>query len=160
MIRHCVFIRFKPTISVAYKTELFNEIDALKDRLPGMVAVHIGTNVSPDTGMDKGFSDGFIVDFADSFSRDAYLEDPEHRQTGARLNRSRKCGWLARSGATYSRSSSPARKRSIVVSRSLSALVRVAARMPLAVAERSWSCISAISGLTTTQVPASIVAGS
>ena len=67
MIRHCVFIRFKPTISVAYKTELFNEIDALKDRLPGMVAVHIGTNVSPETGMDKGFSDGFIVDFADSF---------------------------------------------------------------------------------------------
>ena len=85
MIRHCVFIRFKPTISVAYKTELFNEIDALKDRLPGMVAVHIGTNVSPETGMDKSFSDGFIVDFADSFSRDAYLEDPGHRETGARL---------------------------------------------------------------------------
>ena len=85
MIRHCVFIRFKPTISVAYKTELFNEIDALKDRLPGMVAVHIGTNVSPEEGMDKGFSDGFIVDFADSFSRDAYLADPGHRETGARL---------------------------------------------------------------------------
>lgn len=85
MIRHCVFIRFKPTISVAYKTELFNEIDALKDRLPGMVAVHTGTNISPETGMDKGFSDGFIVDFADSFSRDAYLEDPEHKQTGGRL---------------------------------------------------------------------------
>jgi hypothetical protein len=85
MIRHCVFIRFKPTISVAYKTELFNEIDALKHRLPGMVAVHIGINVSPETGMDKGFSDGFIVDFADSFARDAYLEDPEHRETGGRL---------------------------------------------------------------------------
>ena len=85
MIRHCVFIRFKPTISTAYKSELFNEIDALKDCLPGMVAVHVGTNVSPEEGMDKGFSDGFIVDFADSFSRDAYLEDPGHRETGARL---------------------------------------------------------------------------
>jgi hypothetical protein len=85
MIRHCVFIRFKPTISTAYKSELFNEIDALKDRLPGMVAVHVGTNVSPEEGMDKGFSDGFIVDFADSFSRDAYLEDPGHGETGARL---------------------------------------------------------------------------
>jgi hypothetical protein len=85
MIRHCVFIRFKPTISTAYKTELFNEIDTLKDRLPGMLAVHIGTNVSPEEGMDKGFSDGFIVDFADSFSRDTYLEDPEHKATGGRL---------------------------------------------------------------------------
>ncbi|UNK38632.1 Dabb family protein [Shinella sp. H4-D48] len=85
MIRHCVFIRFKPTISTAYKTELFNEIDTLRDRLPGMLAVHIGTNVSPEEGMDKGFSDGFIVDFADSFSRDAYLEDTEHKATGGRL---------------------------------------------------------------------------
>lgn len=85
MIRHCVFIRFKPTVSTAYKTELFNEIDALKDRLPGMLAVHIGTNVSPEDGMDKGFSDGFIVDFADGFSRDTYLEDPEHKATGGRL---------------------------------------------------------------------------
>jgi len=85
MIRHCVFIRFKPTISPAYKAELFNEIDALKDRLPGMAAVHIGTNVSPEEGMDKGFADGFIVDFEDSFSRDAYLADPEHRETGTRL---------------------------------------------------------------------------
>ena len=33
----------------------------------------------------KGFADGFIVDFADSFARDAYLEDSEHKQTGGRL---------------------------------------------------------------------------
>ena len=85
MIRHCVFICFKPTISVAYKTELFKEIDALKAHIPGMLAVHYGTNVSPEAGMDKGFGDGFIVDFADSFARDAYLEDPQHRETGARL---------------------------------------------------------------------------
>lgn len=85
MIRHCVFIHFKPTISAAYKAELFNEIEALKAQLPGMLAVHVGVNVSPEAGMDKGFSDGFIVDFADSFARDAYLEDPAHKQTGARL---------------------------------------------------------------------------
>jgi hypothetical protein len=32
--------------------------------------------------------------------------------------------------------------------------------MPLARAARNWSCISAISGETTTQVPGRIVAGS
>ena len=46
------------------------------------------------------------------------------------------------------------------VLRGLSTLVRVAARMPVARAARSWSCISAINGEMTTQVPGSIVAGS
>lgn len=85
MIRHCVFIRFKPTISAAAKAEIFDEISALKGRIPGLLAVHVGTNVSPETGMDKGFSDGFIVDFDDAFARDAYLVDEEHRKTGAKI---------------------------------------------------------------------------
>lgn len=85
MIRHCVFIRFKSTISAAYKAELFNEIAALKSRLPGFSAVHAGANVSPETGMDKGYSDGFIVDFDGPAARDAYLADPEHQKTGAKI---------------------------------------------------------------------------
>lgn len=85
MIRHCVFIRFKSTISAAYKAELFNEIAALKSQLPGFIAVHAGANVSPETGMDKGYSDGFIVDFDGPAARDAYLADPEHQKTGAKI---------------------------------------------------------------------------
>ncbi len=85
MIRHCVFIRFKPTISAAAKSEIFDEIAALKGRIAGLLAVHVGTNVSPETGMDKGFSDGFIVDFDDSFARDAYLVDAEHQKVGAKI---------------------------------------------------------------------------
>ena len=85
MIRHCVFIRFKPTISAAAKAGMFDEIAALKGRIPGLLAVHSGTNVSPEVGMDKGFSDGFIVDFDDSFARDAYLGDEEHKKIGAKL---------------------------------------------------------------------------
>lgn len=85
MIRHCVFIRFKSTISAAYKAELFNEIAALKSRLPGFIAVHAGANVSPETGMDKGYSDGFIVDFDGPAARDAYLADPEHQKTGGKI---------------------------------------------------------------------------
>ena len=53
--------------------------------LPGMVAIHHGANNSPEVGMDKGFSDGFIVDFIDAGSRDAYLADPKHAQIGARI---------------------------------------------------------------------------
>lgn len=85
MIRHCVFIRFRPEISSGEKEVIFGEIAALKSRLPGFMAAHIGGNVSPEEGMDKGFSEGFIVDFADAAARDTYLEDPEHRKAGAKI---------------------------------------------------------------------------
>ncbi|OCP17979.1 MULTISPECIES: Dabb family protein [unclassified Ensifer] len=85
MIRHCVFIRFRPEIPADEKASIFAEIAALKSRLPGLLATHAGANVSPETGMDKGYAEGFIVDFADAAARDAYLDDPQHRQTGAKI---------------------------------------------------------------------------
>lgn len=85
MIRHCVFIRFRPEISADEKVAIFAEIAALKSRLPGLVATYEGGNVSPEVGMDKGYSEGFIVDFADAAGRDAYLADPEHQKTGAKI---------------------------------------------------------------------------
>jgi len=84
MIRHCVFIRFRPTVNDMEKAALFAEIAALKPRVPGFLAAHIGRNVSPE-GMDKGYAEGFIVDFANAAARDAYLVDPEHQKTGAKL---------------------------------------------------------------------------
>ncbi len=85
MIRHCVFIRFKPEISHEKIAELYSEIDALKHHLDGVLAVHAGSNVSPEHGMDKGYSDGFIVDFDTALSRDNYLEDAAHQAVGAKL---------------------------------------------------------------------------
>ncbi|WP_322989581.1 Dabb family protein, partial [Hoeflea sp.] len=64
---------------------LFAEIDALKHTLAGIAAVYTGVNVSLETGMDKGFAEGFIVDFDNAEARDAYLMDPDHQKTGARL---------------------------------------------------------------------------
>lgn len=84
MIRHCVFIRFQPTVSDTDKADMLAAIAALKPRIPGFLAAHIGRNVSPE-GMDKGYADGFIVDFADTAARDAYLVDPEHQRAGSRL---------------------------------------------------------------------------
>jgi hypothetical protein len=55
----------------------------VKARVPGFLTVHVGTNVSPEVGMDKCYADGFIVDFADAEARDAYLADPGHQETGA-----------------------------------------------------------------------------
>jgi hypothetical protein len=85
MIRHCVFIRFRPEVKQPEKDEIFAEISALKARLPGFRAAHIGVNVSPETGMDKGYSDGFIVDFDGPTARDAYLIDAEHKKAGEKI---------------------------------------------------------------------------
>ena len=85
MIRHCVFIRFRPEITGEEKAAIFAEIAALKSRLPGFLVAHVGANVSPEVGMDKGFGGGFIIDLADAAARDAYLEDEEHRKTGAKI---------------------------------------------------------------------------
>ena len=85
MIRHCVFIRFKPEVTQERIATIFADISALKYHLTGILAVHIGDNVSPETGMDKGFSNGFIVDFDNAKSRDIYLTDAGHQAIGAQL---------------------------------------------------------------------------
>lgn len=85
MIRHCVFIRFRADVPAQEKSAIFADIVALRPLVPGMLAVHVGANVSPETGMDKGFSDGFIVDFTDAAARDAYLVHPAHAKAGGRI---------------------------------------------------------------------------
>ena len=85
MIRHCVFIRFKSSVTQQEKDAIFAEISALKSRLSGFLAAYIGANTSPEIGMDKGYAQGFIVDFDTAASRDAYLADPEHQATGAKI---------------------------------------------------------------------------
>jgi hypothetical protein len=84
MIRHCVFIRFRSGVSRQEQAELFAQITALRQHLPGMLGVHVGGNVSPE-GLDKGYASGFIVDFEDVAARDAYLADPAHAAAGAGL---------------------------------------------------------------------------
>ena len=85
MIRHCVFIRFLRNVSKAQRDEIFAEIVGLQRHLPGILAVRTGTNVSTEVGMDRGFADGFIIDFIDLEARDGYLADAEHQRVGARI---------------------------------------------------------------------------
>ncbi|UXN65846.1 MULTISPECIES: Dabb family protein [Phyllobacterium] len=83
VIRHCVFLRFRDDVPASERQSIYLALEALCAKLPGANAIQWGENVSPETGMDKGFSEGFILDFADGAARDAYLVDAEH-QTIAR----------------------------------------------------------------------------
>lgn len=84
MIRHCVFLRFRPAVDRAERAALYADLAALRAELPGMLSFWAGPNASPE-GLGKGFDEGFVADFRDVPARDAYLDHPAHRAIGARI---------------------------------------------------------------------------
>ncbi len=84
MILHCVFLRLKASLPAAEKQSIFDDLVALKTKLPGIVAISFGPNVSPE-GLSGGFRDGFVVTFDDAAARDTYLSDPDHVAVGDRI---------------------------------------------------------------------------
>ncbi|WP_282609056.1 Dabb family protein [Pelagibius sp. Alg239-R121] len=84
MIRHCVFVRYKAETTEASKREINEGLAKLQDHLEGFLGIEIGANVSPE-GLDKGHSEGFIVNFANAAARDTYLSDAQHQAIGAKI---------------------------------------------------------------------------
>jgi hypothetical protein len=84
MIRHCVWVKFRPDVPQAERRAIYDQLTALRDHLKGIVAMSFGPNVSPE-GLQRGFTDGFTIDFTDADARDAYLADDAHGRAGARL---------------------------------------------------------------------------
>jgi hypothetical protein len=84
MIRHCVFVRFKPSVDAAERQAIFDQLAALQQVLDGFLGIAFGPNVSPE-GLAQGFDHGFVIDFADAAARDAYLVHPDHKAAGSRL---------------------------------------------------------------------------
>ena len=84
VIRHVVLFRCRPEVGEAELTGIFDELEALKDVIPGILAVSAGRDCSPE-GLQAGMTHGFTVDFVDVASRDRYLAHPDHRTVGARL---------------------------------------------------------------------------
>lgn len=84
MIRHIVLLRFRPDVTAEQRNVIYADLAALKAVIPGFLAMSYGSNVSPE-GKDRGFADGFSMDFVDEAARDAYLEHPDHKAAGSRL---------------------------------------------------------------------------
>jgi hypothetical protein len=85
MIRHCVFLRFRDDVPSLDRQSIYGDLQTLSAKLPSALTITSGANVSPEEGMDKGFSEGFILDFADAAARDAYLVHPEHQEIAGRI---------------------------------------------------------------------------
>lgn len=76
-VKHIVILRFQPKTSQEEIAEIFEALDDLQEKIPGIVDICSGPYESPE-GLNKGFTHAFIVTFADPESRDAYLEHPDH----------------------------------------------------------------------------------
>ena len=76
-IKHAVFIRFKPETSQTRIHELFAVLEGFPNTIPGLLDFSGGPNSSVE-GLNKGYTHGFVMTFADAASRDAYLTNPEH----------------------------------------------------------------------------------
>src|SRR5207237_8612557 len=78
---HVGSLEFKEGASQEQIRQVEEAFAALKDKVPGVVVMTWGTNVSPEKH-DKGFTHCFILAFDSDKDRDAYLVHPEHKAFG------------------------------------------------------------------------------
>ena len=80
-VYHVVCVKFKEGTTpdqIKAVEEAFRE---LKTKIPGVMTLHWGTNVSPEK-KNKGFTHCFVLTFGNEKDRDAYLVDPAHKAFG------------------------------------------------------------------------------
>jgi hypothetical protein len=82
---HIVAFKYKKAITDAKKKEISDALVALKGKIPQILSIQHGTNISKE-GFEKGFSEAFIVTFANEKDRDIYLEHEEHKKFAKRLD--------------------------------------------------------------------------
>lgn len=78
---HVVSFKFKETAKKEEIKAVEDAFAALKEKIPGIVALTWGTNVSPEKH-DKGFTHCFVLCFDDDKARDVYLTHPDHQSFG------------------------------------------------------------------------------
>lgn len=83
-VKHTVLLKLKPETPPAKISEIFQALDGLREKIPGLLDFSGGPYSSPE-GLNKGFTHGFVMTFADEKSRDAYLPHPDHEVVKAMI---------------------------------------------------------------------------
>ncbi len=86
MIRHIVLMKCKSEVSQQEINDVLAALEALKNTIPGILAVDTGENNSPE-GINRGYTHGFTMDFADEQARETYLPHPEHKKVQAKMQK-------------------------------------------------------------------------
>jgi hypothetical protein len=82
MIRHIVLLKARPDVTKAHIAAIFADLHSLN--LPGIIAIHSGRSESPEK-IERGYLDGFTVDFTDWDALASYQSHPDHQRVGAAL---------------------------------------------------------------------------
>ena len=77
-IKHIAFFKFKADRTAADIAGVFRIIEDLPRRIPGILGLTWGPNVSPE-GLDQGYTHSFVMTFESAVARDAYLPHPVHQ---------------------------------------------------------------------------------
>ena len=83
-VRHVVVFRYKPDAGPEKIRQVTDALVALKEKIPGILAVEHGVNNSPEN-LNQGFTHVFQVTFTNAAARDTYLPHPAHKAFGALL---------------------------------------------------------------------------
>jgi len=79
MLNRMLLFKLKPGTSKEQVESLRKNLTGLKNEIPGIISVSGGANTSPE-GKEKGFTEGFVIEFSDSKSRDEYIPHPAHKR--------------------------------------------------------------------------------
>ena len=80
-VNHMVAFKFKTEATAAQIKEVEGAFKALKTKIPQIVSLDWGTNVSPEK-LNKEFTHGWHLTFKSEADRDAYLVHPDHKAFG------------------------------------------------------------------------------
>ncbi len=83
-VKHAVLLRIKKDAPATEVRAIFAGLADLRHAIPGILDFSGGPYSSPE-GMNKGFTHGFVMTFADEASRDAYLPHPDHEALKRRV---------------------------------------------------------------------------
>ncbi|WP_235549448.1 MULTISPECIES: Dabb family protein [unclassified Paenibacillus] len=80
MFEHLVSFRFKENLDPQKEKELLETLLSLKNKIPGIVDLSAGVNVTEETDNVQGYTLGLRVTFEDQESLRQYGPHPAHQQ--------------------------------------------------------------------------------
>jgi hypothetical protein len=83
---HVVLVRWRTDSDPDLRASVRAGVRGLATAVPGVLALEEGPSVSPE-GLEQGNDYGFVVTFADSAARDAYLPHPVHVEVADLIGR-------------------------------------------------------------------------
>lgn len=83
-VRHIVLVKVRSEVPESDVASAMAELGALVGDVPGLLSFVWGRNDSPEAA-GKAHTHGFIMEFSNVTSRDAYLPDPRHQKAAQGL---------------------------------------------------------------------------